>query len=242
MEKYEPSTYGDRIAPIYDDLYGGFDPSIAVGTLSELAGDGPVLELAIGTGRVAIPLSKTGLSVVGIDASSAMIERLHAKADHIPVSTGDFANVDVSGTFSLIYVVFNTFFALSTQEDQIRCFNNVASHLGPGGRFVIEAFVPDLKRFDRGQRTQATSIATDSITLEASIHDMALQRVDSQHVIVRNGSIELYPVSLRYAYPAELDLMGRLAGLDLEHRWGDWNRDPFTSSSQKHVSVYRKPL
>jgi SAM-dependent methyltransferase len=240
MEEYGASTYGDRIADVYDDLYGDMDPSAAVGTLRELADGGPVLELAIGTGRVGIPLSEAGLSVVGIDASKAMVERLEAKNDAIPVTIGDFADVDVAGTFSLIYIVFNTFFGLLTQEDQIRCFANVASHLESGGRFVIEAFVPDLSRFNRGQRTNVTNIGTDSIRLDASIHDMALQRVDSQHMIVTGDSIKLYPVSIRYAYPSELDLMGRLAGLELEHRWAGWNRSPFTSSSGSHVSVYRK--
>jgi SAM-dependent methyltransferase len=241
MEEYEPSTYGDRIADVYDDLYGDMDPSDAVRLLHDLAGGGCVLELAVGTGRVAIPLSETGLSVTGIDASKAMVERLTAKTDTIPVSIGDFADVDVPGTFSLIYIVFNTFFGLLTQEDQIRCFRNVASHLAPGGRFVIEAFVPDLSRFNRGQRTSVTNVGTDRIKIDASIHDMASQRVDSQHMIVTGDSINLYPVSVRYAYPSELDLMGRLAGLELEHRWAGWERGPFTSSSGNHVSVYRKP-
>jgi SAM-dependent methyltransferase len=242
MEEYGASTYGDRIAEVYDDLYGDMDPSAAVQTLHELAGSGRVLELAVGTGRVAIPLSETGLSVEGIDASQAMVERLRAKTDTIPVTIGNFADVDVPGSYSLIYIVFNTFFGLLTQEDQVRCFKNVASRLEPGGGFVIEAFVPDLSRFNRGQRTSVTDVGTDRIKLDASIHDKAHQRVDSQHMIVTGDSINLYPVSVRYAYPAELDLMGRLAGLELEHRWAGWDRSLFTSSSDVHVSVYRKPL
>ena len=240
MEEYGPSTYGDRIADIYDDLYGDMDPTTAVSLLRDLAGSGRALELAIGTGRVAVPLAEAGVDVTGIDASQAMVERLKAKTDLIPVMIGDFSDVDVDGAFSLIYVVFNTFFGLLTQDDQIRCFENVAAHLEPGGRFVVEAFVPDLSRFDRGQRTQVTSVGTDSIKLDVSVHDMSAQRVDSQHVIVTGDSINHYPVSVRYAYPPELDLMARLAGLALEHRWAGWDRSPFTSSSGKHVSVYRK--
>lgn len=240
MDEYGPSTYGDRIADIYDDLYEDMDPTAAVSLLGELAGSGPVLELAIGTGRVAVPLAETGISVVGIDASEAMVERLHAKTDLIPVAIGDFADVDTNGTFSLIYIVFNTFFGLLTQDDQVRCFENVAAHLEPGGRFVIEAFVPDLTRFDRGQRVSVSNVGTDSVKLDLSVHDMANQRVHSQHLMVIGDSIKLFPVWIRYAYPPELDLMAKLAGLDLEHRWGGWDRSPFTSSSGHHVSVYQK--
>ncbi len=240
MEKYEPSTYGDRIADIYDDLYGDMDPSAAVTLLNELAGQGRVLELAIGTGRVAVPLAQKGIDVSGIDASEAMVERLRAKSETIPVTLGDFADVDAEGSFSLVYIVFNTFFGLLTQEDQIRCFENVATHLEPGGRFVIEAFVPDLSRFDRGQRVSVSDIGTDWVKLDLSIHDVANQRVNSQHLIVKGDSITLYPVWVRYAYPPELDLMAKTAGLELEHRWGGWDRSPFTSSSTSHVSVYRR--
>jgi SAM-dependent methyltransferase len=238
--EYGPSTYGDRIADIYDDLYGDMDPSAAVAVLRRLAEGGRVLELAIGTGRVAIPLAETGLSVSGIDASQAMVDRLTAKTDQVPVTIGDFADVDVPGSFSLIFVAFNTFFGLLTQEDQIRCFENVTNHLEPGGRFVIEAFVPDLTRFDRGQRTNVTHVGADWIKVDTSVLDAANQRVDTQHLIVRDDKITMYPVSIRFAYPPELDVMARLAGLSLENRWGGWDLGPFTSSSGLHVSVYRK--
>jgi SAM-dependent methyltransferase len=240
MEEYTPATYGDRIADIYDDLYGDMDPSAAVTLLNNLAGQGRVLELAIGTGRVAVPLSEKGTDVSGIDASEAMVERLREKSETIPVTLGDFADVDVEGSFSLVYIVFNTFFGLLTQEDQTRCFENVAAHLEPKGRFVIEAFVPDLSRFDRGQRVSVSDIGTDWVKLDLSIHDAANQRVDSQHLIVKGDSITLYPVWVRYAYPPELDLMAKSAGLELEHRWGGWDCSPFTSSSTSHVSVYRR--
>ncbi|NIA24332.1 MAG: methyltransferase domain-containing protein [Gammaproteobacteria bacterium] len=243
MDGYEASTYGDRIADVYDDLYEQHDPGDAVGLLSDLAGAGPVLELGIGTGRIALPLRARGVEVHGVDASTAMVSRLREKpggAD-IPVVIGDFADVPVEGSFSLIYVVFNTFFALLTQNDQVRCFSRVANHLLSGGRFLIEAFVPDVTRFDRGQRTHVTEVKPESATLNVDLHDQANQLVHSQKIILSEDSIDFFPVAIRYAYPAELDLMARLAGLDLEHRWGDWKCHPFTARSEQHVSIYRRP-
>src|SRR5256886_10275116 len=243
MQDYGPETYGDRIAAVYDSLYvseGGLDTSGAVDALARLAGPGPVLELAIGTGRLAVPLAQRGIDIRGIDASEEMVARLREKpggAD-IPVTMGDFADVGVEGSFSLIFVAFNTLFALLTQDDQARCFANAAAHLADGGRFVVEAFVPDLGRFDRGQRVSVTSVDIDCITIDASRHDAVNQRVDSQHVFVTDEGNRLYPVSLRYAFPSELDLMARVAGLELEERWGGWSGDPFTKSSTDHVSVY----
>ena len=160
LSEQNPSTYGDRIADAYDDLHGRLDPGPAVRRLIGLANVGRVLELGTGTGRIALPLANEGIEVHGIDASEAMVAKLRAKpgGDSIPVAFGDFADVDVEGTFALTYVVFNTFFALLTQQDQVQCFGNVAAHLEPGGRFVIEAFVPDLTRYDRGQRVGASRI------------------------------------------------------------------------------------
>jgi SAM-dependent methyltransferase len=241
MEGYGAETYGERIAEVYDAFYDtAFDKEAAVDTLAELAGAGPVLELAIGTGRLALPLADRGLDVHGIDASEAMVAKLREKpgGDRIPVTMGDFADVAADGRFGLIFVAFNTFFALLTQEDQLRCFQNAAARLSEDGVFVVEAFFPDLARFDRGQRVQVNFVEVDRVMLDASRHDPVEQRVDSQHVVITDSGTQLYPVSIRYAFPAELDLMARLAGLELSDRWGSWRREPFTADSPSHVSVY----
>ena len=243
MEGYGPATYGDRIADVYDGFYDfKLDTEGALETLADLAGAGPVLELAIGTGRLALPLAERGLEVHGIDASEAMLARLRSKpgGDVIPVTIGNFADVGVDGRFSLIFVAFNTFFGLTTQDDQLRCFANAAAHLADGGVFAIEVFFPDLCRFDRGQRTQTTLVDTGRVLLDASTHDALEQRIDSQQILVTDEGMRLFPVSIRYAFPPELDLMARLAGLELKSRWGSWRREPFTAGSSHHVSVYRR--
>jgi len=241
MGDYTTSTYGDRIAEAYDDIHPSTaDAERAVATLAELAAGGPVLELAIGTGRLALPLADRGVRVQGIDASEAMVARLRAKpgGDAIEVTMGDFADVGVDGRFALVFVAFNTLFALLSQDDQVRCFANVASHLEDDGVFVVEAFVPDLTLYDGGQRVSATHVGTDSVRLDASRLDRAEQRVAAAHVVLNGEGARLYPIQLRYAWPAELDLMARLAGLRLRHRWADWERRPFDASSPRHVSVY----
>src|SRR5262245_57760612 len=242
MEGYGPETYGDRIAGVYDVFHGeiGLDTEGAVETLAELAGDGPVLELAIGTGRLALPLAERGLEVHGIDASEAMVAKLREKpgGDRIPVTMGDFADVVVDGSYSLVFIAFNTFFALPTQEAQVRCFANVAQRLADGGIFALEGFFPDLARYDRGQRTQVTKVDIDRVVFEASTHDAVEQKVVSQHVVVTETGTKLYPINIRYAFPAELDLMARLAGLRLLERWGSWHKEPFTDASPRHISVY----
>ncbi len=208
-------------------------------------GDGPVLELGIGTGRIALPLVQRGIEVHGVDASEAMVAKLREKpgGDRIKVSMGNFADVGelVDGAFSLLLVVFNTFFGLLTQDDQVRCFQGVAQHLADGGVFLMQAFVPDLTRFDRGQRVEAMDVGADIVHLEASRLDPVNQRVTSQHMVVEDGRTRLFPVSLRFAFPSELDLMARLAGLRLRERWGSWDRQPFGSSSQQHISVSERP-
>jgi SAM-dependent methyltransferase len=242
MEGYGPETYGDRIAGVYDVFHGeiGLDTEGAVETLAELAGDGPVLELAIGTGRLALPLAERGLEIHGIDASEEMVTKLREKpgGDRIPVTMGDFADVGVDGTYSLVFVAFNTFYALATQDDQLRCFANAAARLSEGGVFVLEAFVPDLGRFDRDQRLQTNSISASEVVLDASRHDQAAQTITSMHVVLTEGGTTLYPIHMRYAFPSELDLMAKVAGLELKHRWGDWKRAEFTRRSGQHVSVY----
>jgi SAM-dependent methyltransferase len=240
MENYGASTYGDRFADDYDRWYPEVDPEM-VETLAGLAGGGPALELAIGTGRVAIPLTERGVEVHGVDISASMVERLRAKAGGaaIPVTMGDIADVPVDGRFRLVYLVFNTLFALLTPEEQLRCFRNVGARLDAESRFVIEAFVPDLARFDRGQRVSAISVGVDSARLDVSQHHPATQRVDVQHVELGPFGIKLFPVAIRYAWPSELDLMAALAGLELESRWGGWDRSEFGDESVRHVSVYR---
>ena len=241
MEGYGPATYGDRIADAYDGFYDfKLDTGGAVETLADLAGGGPVLELAIGTGRLALPLAERGLEVHGIDASEAMVAKLREKpgGKAIPVTMGDFADVGVEGRFSLVFVAFNTFFALLTQDDQLRCFANAGDHLADGGVFAIEVFFPDLCRFDRGQRTQATSVDSRRVVLDASMLDPIGQLIDSQHIVVTEEGTRLSPVRIRYAFPPELDLMAGLAGLELKNRWGGWTREPFTAGSSHHLSVY----
>jgi SAM-dependent methyltransferase len=244
VSDYGPDTYGDRWASVYDDWVARYamtsDADLVADRLAELAGGGPALELAVGSGRVALPLAARGIEVHGIDASRAMLARLRAKthAERIRVTVGDFANVAVEGEYRLIFVIFNTFFALLTQEDQVRCFANVAKHLARDGVFVIEAFVPDVGRFDRGQRVSAIAIETESMHLEASKHDRVTQRVDTLHAVVEDENVRTFPVRIRYAWPAELDLMARLAGLRLRERWGAWDHEPFTAASNAHVSVY----
>jgi SAM-dependent methyltransferase len=240
MNFYSDETYGERVAGVYDEWHSEYDP-LAIDALAELAQNGKALELGIGTGRIALPLSERNVEVYGIDAAPSMISRLRSKpgADRITVTQGSFADVSVEGEFALVYVVFNTFFALSSQEEQVRCFRNVAARLTRGGCFVIEAFVPDLTRFDHGQANWATKVTEDVVELDVGRHDQATQRVTSQKVVITDGNVRLYPLQIRYAWPSELDLMAQLAGMRLRERWSSWKRDPFTSESGKHISIYQ---
>jgi SAM-dependent methyltransferase len=240
MTEYAASTYGERIAEVYDSWYTGQDTEGAVEFLFGLARGGDALELGIGTGRVALPLAARGVRVHGIDASPAMIGKMQTKpgGEKIPVTLGDFADVPVQGLFDLIYVVFSTFFALLTQETQVKCFQSCAGHLKDSGVFVLENFVPDVTRFDRGQRTDTISISADMARIDATIHDAVNQRCYVQHVLIGEKGVRLYPVQLRYVWPSELDLMARLAGLQLLNRYGGWKNEPFSSASVGHVSVY----
>ncbi|MGH3650049.1 MAG: class I SAM-dependent DNA methyltransferase, partial [Acidimicrobiia bacterium] len=211
------------------------------------AGDPPrALELAIGTGRIALPLRAKGVDVSGIDASEEMVARLRAKpgGEAISVTMGDFGQVHVEETFPLIYLTFNTMFALLTQEDQVTCFQNVADHLEPGGRFIIDCFVPDVKRFDSYNTRMAVSSlgSIDEHTYEMTIYDPVGQRL-STHVVRRDseGETVVLPVETRFAWPSELDLMARLAGLELEDRFGWYDLRPFNERSSSHMSIYQKP-
>ena len=240
MNFYSDETYGERVSDFYDEWHPDYDAH-AIDALAELARGGRALELGIGTGRIALPLFAKGVEVHGIDASTSMVSRLRAKpgGDRIPVTMGSFADVPVEGEFALVYVVFNTFFALSSQDEQVRCFRNVAAHLSRNGCFVIEAFVPDLTRFTGGQVNWATKVTADEVQLDVGRHDRTTQQVISQHVVITDGKVRLFPVQIRYAWPSELDLMARLAGLRLRERWSNWQREPLSSESQKHISIYQ---
>jgi SAM-dependent methyltransferase len=242
MATYDESTYGARIAEIYDNFFQGFqtNAAAAVEFLAPLGKGRRVLELGIGTGRIALPLAQRGIRIYGVDASPAMVAKLRGKPGgaEIPVETGNFANLKIGGHFSLIYVVFNTFFGILTQDEQVRCFSRVAKRLTPDGSFVIEAFMPDLAKFDRGQRISTSVISDERTILNVSKLDAVAQRVRSQHIVIDDAGTHRYPVEVRFAYPAELDLMARIAGMRLRERWGGWDRRPFTSDSGNHVSVY----
>lgn len=239
MEQYSDATYGERIAEIYDELYPTIDEN-TLDVLTDLAKKGRVLELGIGTGRVALPLKDRGLEMFGIDASEAMVSKLRKKEDgeEIPVKIGDFSEIRFDKTFNLIFVVFNTFYGLLSQEQQINCFKSVASQLEQEGVFLLEVFVPDLTRFHKGQTVRVVNQDMERVQLNVSQHDPIEQHVMSTHVHLTKEGVELYPVKLRYVWPAELDLMGKLAGMQLLHRWSDWDRSTFTAESYRHISVY----
>lgn len=244
MERYGPETYGERGADLYDAWYQDvLDPGPCVDLLAELAGGGPVLELGVGTGRVALPLAERGLEVHGVDASPAMLERLRAKpgAERVHTHLGDMAEVGVEGQFPLVFVVVNTLLMLATQDEQVRCFQSVARRLAPGGRFVVEAQVPPPALYSAPQEVRAQRVDTDSVVLAARRFDPVTQRMVAQQIQLSEAGTRLVPGVLRFAWPAELDLMARLAGLRRCHRWSGWNREPFTATSSMHVSVYERP-
>jgi SAM-dependent methyltransferase len=244
-EHYGAAFFGEREAAVYDaHVAEMFDPKVVtpvVETLAGFAGGGAVLEMGIGTGRIALPLAQRGVHVQGIDASAAMVARLRAKPgnDVIDVTIGDFATTRVDGRFALVYLIFNTIFNLKTQDEQVACFQNAAEHLESGGHFVIELGVPDLQRLAPGQDVFVYSV--DARTMSFDVYDVVTQHLTSNHFVVDDGRVSSYPVEGRYAWPSELDLMARLAGMRLGERWGGWNREPFTSVSRSHVSVYAKP-
>lgn len=240
---WRPERYGDDMADVYDEWFGNMrDTEAAVEFLASLAGTGSTLELGIGTGRVALPLARRGITVHGIDASEAMVGKLREKpgGENIPVEIGDFSNFTLPDRYSLVFVVFQTFFNLSTQEAQVRCFRNVTRHLEPDGLFVVEAFVPDPTRFDDGQATRTKHVAEDRVALETSTHDPAHQIVRSQNILVSESGTRLYSAFLRYVWPSEMDLMAELAGMKLRNRYSGWSGEPFDSRSTRHISVYEK--
>jgi SAM-dependent methyltransferase len=241
----EDGYFDERVAARYDESSAElFDPMVVepvVDLLAELAGDGRALELGIGTGRIALPLVERGVPVHGIELSKAMAARLRAKpgGERVGVTIGDFATAAVEGTFSVAYLVFNTIMNLTTQAAQVACFRNVAAHLEAGGCFVIEVGVPELRRLPPG----ATHRVFDATETHWGIDefDVANQGLISHHFSLVEGQIERVSMPFRYVWPAELDLMAELAGLRLRGRWSGWKREPFTSESTKHVSIWQKP-
>ena len=241
MRGFDPaSSFGDEVAGQYDDVPRG-DEAQTVAFLERMARGGPVLELAIGTGRISLPLAERGVPISGVDLSVAMVEKLRQKpgGEAIPVVVGDFADVPVPGEFRLIFVVFNTLFNLLTQDEQVRCFENVAAHLSADGVFVVEAFVPAyLHRMRDDQYVDAERIEVDEVWLDVGRHDPVAQILDESHVALSREGVRVFPIVARYAWPSELDLMARLAGLRLHERWGGWEDEPFIGESRRHVSLY----
>jgi SAM-dependent methyltransferase len=240
VERYEPViSFDDEVAESYDKHPRG-DEEEAVALLEELARGGPALELAIGTGRIALPLAARGIRVDGIDLSTAMVAKLRTKpgGEELSVTIGDFSDVPVDGEYRLIYVVYNTLFNLLTQDDQVRCFENVAAHLTDEGLFVVEAHVPnDFYRLRNNQYVDAESVGVDKVRLDVARHDPVTQRLEENHVSLSREGIRLNPIVMRYSWPSELDLMARIAGLHLKERWDGWRRQPFTSTGNC-VSVF----
>jgi SAM-dependent methyltransferase len=237
--------FGETAAARFDERYAyQADPAVIkpmVAFLADLAGDGAALELGVGTGRIALPLSATGVPVHGIDLSEAMVARLCAKpgAERIGVTIGDFATATAGATFRVVYLVANTIMNLTTQDEQVECFRNAAAHLDPGGCFVVEVLVPGLRRLPPGERFQPFEVSPTHLGFDE--YDAAPQGLVSHHYWIEDGAVEVLSPPFRYVWPSELDLMARLAGMRLRDRWGGWEREPFTSESEKHVSVWEQP-
>ncbi len=214
------------------------DPAVDV--LAALAGDGAALELGIGTGRIALPLSARGVPVHGIDLSAAMLARLAAKpgAERIGVTQGDFATARVDRSFRLVYLLFNTIMNLITQQEQVACFRSAAAHLEPGGYFVIEVGLPDLRRLPPGETVRPFTVTDDRLGFDE--YDVAGQGLVSHHFVFEGDRVRRVSMPFRYVWPAELDLMAQLAGMTRHERWSGWEREPFTAESTRHVSVWQK--
>ncbi len=240
MEGFDPAkSFGADVAGRYDDhLRGDEDETVAF--LADLARGGAALELAIGTGRIALPLAERGVPVDGIELSADMVQQMRTKpgGDAIKVTAGDMSQVDApGGPYRLVYLVYNTIYNLLTQDDQVRCFENAARHLADDGVFVVEAGVPSA--WVRGnQYIDVERLTTGEVVLDVHRYDPVTQLLDENHVTLTNAGVRLGPISCRLAWPSELDLMARIAGLRLVDRWGGWQREPFTAASPRHISVY----
>lgn len=239
------NIFTGRVAEGYDlgspDMYepGVLEP--AVSFLADAARSGAALEFGIGTGRVALPLNQRDVEVQGIDISPDMVTQLRAKpgSEGIVVTVGDFATTKVPGVFSLVYLVYNAISNLTTQDEQVECFRNAARHLIRGGRLAIELWVPDLQRLPPGALALPFEVSHSHLGFDEI--DVASQQGVSHHYFIAGDRVALFDSPYRYVWPAELDLMARIAGLNLRERWGDWDRSPFTSQSKKHISVWERP-
>ena len=236
--------FNKRVAATYDDDVDSFSPEAVepvIDFLAELAGSGRALEFGIGTGRIALPLAMKGIEVHGIDLSKAMLTKLAEKTggDRIPITQGDFATTSCGVSFSLVYLIFNTIMNLTTQDAQVRCFQNAASHLDPGGSFVVEVMVPALQLLPHGETNHVFDLRDDHWGIDT--YDVVSQSLRSHHLRVRNQKVELSSIPFRYVWPSELDLMARIANLRLKARWGGWKKEPFINTSRYHISVWAKP-
>lgn len=241
----DPGEYGRHIGAVYDTLAESAfrtDTDAAVAVLAELAAGGPVLEFGIGTGRLALPLAQRGCDVHGIEGAPEMVEQLRRKpgGGALPVVVGNFADTHVPGEFALVVLVTNTVYALPSQDAQVQAFRNAAAHLRPGGRFVIDAWVPDVADFRAGRALRIVSIEDRRVVLEAAELDPVEQRMRTTKLFCGPDGVQAFPANHRYAWPGELDLMARLAGLRREERWEDWRRRPYSAASRNHITVYRK--
>lgn len=241
---HDDGYFDARVAATYDDdaaIFSAAAVDPVVETLAGLAGDGRALELGVGTGRIALPLARRGVPVHGIDVSRPMLDKLQAKpgGGSIRVTVGDFATTVVDGPFSVVYLVFNTIMNLTSQAAQVACFRNAARHLEPGGCFVIEVIVPRLQKLPFGERHHAFHVSDDHWGIDD--YDVVSQRVVSHHIQQVDGRLERFSAPFRYVWPAELDLMAALAGLELRERSGGWHGEPFTATSDSHVSIWEKP-
>jgi SAM-dependent methyltransferase len=243
MQGYDRTTYGERVASVYDDMHPGVLPTDgSVQLLTELAGPGPLLELGVGTGRLAIPLAERGVEVHGIDCSPAMLARLAAKPGGQRVRTvlGDLGEVDLGVPCSVVVIAADTLFMLASQDEQVHCFATASRHLTDDGVFVVDVFVPDKTGYGGSHGLVVRKLTADSIVLGAAVFEPVGQRMEGQQIVLSATGATFAPAVLRYAWPAELDLMARLAGLRLRDRWGGWRREPFTAASTRHVSVYER--
>ncbi len=242
MKEYGASTFGELNADGYDVEHDPGTTSESIDLLWDIAANGKTLELAIGTGRLALPLKLRGLDICGIDASSEMLAKLQEKpgGETIPVVVGNMADVDIEGSFDFVFLAFNTLFNLRSQNEQIRCLVNAAAKLNPGGKFLLEMVVPDIARYSGEQNMQALHVDMQSALVEAAVHDPVAQTVEFQRIRITQDGVRLRPFPMRYVWPSELDLMAQLAGMTRVARWGGWHRQPFTRDSTMHVSLYEK--
>jgi len=244
MKEYGPTTFGELNADEYDALHDPGTTEDCVDLIARLAGDGEILELAIGTGRIALPLKARGLNISGFDASPEMLKRLKDKPGGAELQTwvADMATFELGRQFDFAFLVFNTLYNLTSQAEQKQCFQHVARHLNPGGRFLVEAFMPNRERFVDNQAVRTKQVGFDRVWLEAVEHDPLAQTLHYQRIRIDQHGIVLKPLPMRYVWPAELDLMAELAGLRPVSHWGGWHQQPLTATSDMYIKVYEKPL